>query len=87
MAQVIQLALGGNMSNLGVKAAPSLGKPMSTICNLMRKKLQTLGRVNDCEKRAVLKSIWCQLCDQVRQIYLRKYIFQDMLKDLKLTII
>jgi len=38
MAHVIQLALGAFMSRLGVKAAPSLGKPMSIISNLERMK-------------------------------------------------
>jgi len=34
MAHVIQLALGAFMSSLGVKDAPSVGKPMSAISNL-----------------------------------------------------
>jgi len=38
MAHVIQLALGAFMSSLGVKAPPSLGKPMSAISNLERMK-------------------------------------------------
>ena len=56
MAHVIQLASGAFMSTLGVKGPPSYRKPMSAISNLNRMKAQTLGRVKDFEKRAMLES-------------------------------
>jgi len=37
-------------------AAHSLGKAMNVISNLKRLKVQTLGRVNDFERRAMLES-------------------------------
>jgi len=60
MAHIMQLALGAFMSSLGVKAALSLGKPMSTISNLATMKAQTLESVKDLEKRAMLESTRCR---------------------------
>jgi len=60
---------------------------MSTISNLERMKAQTLGNVKDFEKRAMLESTRCQPWDQVLQRSLRKYVFQHILKLLKLTFI
>jgi len=47
------------------KTAPRLGKPMSAISNLERMETQTLGRVKDCEKRAMLESTRCWPWHQV----------------------
>jgi len=65
MAHVIQLALGAFLSSLNLKAAQSLGKPMSAISNLERMGASRMGRVKDIEMRQVLKSIRCQPWDQV----------------------
>jgi hypothetical protein len=54
---------------------------------LERIKAQTLGRDKDCEKRAMLESTRCRLWGWVWQRYLRKYVFQDNVNDLKLTFI
>jgi hypothetical protein len=86
IAHNIQLVFGVFMSTLLVKAAPSLGKPMSTISNLERIQALPLGRVQDFERRATLASTECPLLDQFHQRYLRKSVCQDILKVLKLTI-
>jgi hypothetical protein len=60
---------------------------MRRISNLERMKAQSLGRVKDSEMRAMLDFTGCQQSDQVMLRYLRQYIFEDILKHLKLTFI
>jgi hypothetical protein len=60
---------------------------MRRISNLERMKAQSLRRVKDSEMRAMLDFTGCQLSDQVMLRYLRQYIFEDILKHLKLTFI
>jgi hypothetical protein len=68
-------------------AAPSLGKPMCVIINLESIKAQTMGRAKDFEKRGTLASTMYRLCARVWQRLSRKYVFQNIANDLKLTFI
>jgi len=69
------------------KVAPSLWMPMRGISKLEGIKAYILGRAKDFEKRAMLEARRCRLWDQVHWRYLRKYVIQDILKVLKLTMI
>jgi hypothetical protein len=58
---------------------------MSKIRNLVRMKPQILGIVKNCDERAMHPSTQSGLCDKFWQISKRKYLYEDILKDLKLT--
>jgi hypothetical protein len=71
----------------GLMAAPSLAKRTSAISNLERIKSQTFESVKDWEKREMLEPTRCRLCGWIWQRYLSKYLFDDIVNNLKLTLI
>jgi hypothetical protein len=70
-----------------LNAALGYVKPQSTISNFDRLNEYIMGMVQHCGKMAMVESIRGRPGDQVLPRYLRKYVFQHILKFLKLTLI
>ena len=87
MAHILQLDFGAFMSNLGENGRTESWETHERDPRIGETESSDIGSNQRLRKRVMVESTSCRLWDQVWQRQLRKYVFQNIVKDLKLTFI